>query len=89
MTAPGDVVGQAVTPAQLAALPDGTTVEVTWSGGNGPHRYVLEQRCGVTYAQPPENPHGPLRWYNPLTFVGTEAYHTRVRPVENGDTDGR
>jgi len=27
--------------AEVDVLPEGTEVEVTWSGGNGPHRYTI------------------------------------------------
>lgn len=67
-----------LTPEEVAALGDGTEVVILWSGGNGPARYVVEQRDGTTYAQPLANPHGPYRWYNPIEFVGAERFHTKV-----------
>ena len=36
----------------LAQLPDGTRIVVTWSGGNGPHRYVLRRdQFGALYTE--------------------------------------
>jgi hypothetical protein len=67
-----------LTAEEVAALAEGTPVVVTWSGGNGPHRYVITvDPRGARYAWPPNRkPH--LRWYNPLHFVGQERFHTRV-----------
>jgi len=31
-----------LTQAEVNALPEGTLIEVIWSGGNGPHRYRVE-----------------------------------------------
>lgn len=62
-------------------LPEGTPVTVTWSGGNGPHDYVIVvDRLGYRYAATSDDPEDRLRFYNPLTdtFTGTERYHTRV-----------
>jgi hypothetical protein len=64
-------------------LPEGARVVVIWSGGNGPHEYVIAvDRYGRRYAgSPPRfavDPNDRMRWYNPLTFVGVERYHTRV-----------
>lgn len=67
-----------LTAEELKALADGVEVIITWSGGNGPHHYAIEQAGGTTYAQPLADPHGPLRWYNPISFVGRERFHTRV-----------
>ncbi len=60
-------------------LPDGTRIRVTWCGGNGPHEYVIAvDRHGGRYAARNVDPDDPFRWYNRLTFVGVERYHTRV-----------
>lgn len=39
-----------LTQDELEQLPDGTEIVVTWSGGNGPHRYKLtnNERNGPT-----------------------------------------
>ena len=70
-----------LTQAQVDRLPDGAEVEIVWSGGNGPHRYVIHRD---------ERFDGPLAWTgrdgeHPLmggiTFVGSERYHTQVRLI--------
>jgi hypothetical protein len=65
-------MGDPLTQAEVDALPEGTAVEVVWSGGNGPHRYLLvRDDRGRSYAVGlREDPHGPMRYYNPLDFVG-------------------
>lgn len=35
-----------LTRAEVEALPEGTRVVVTWSGGNGPHVYRITRRLG-------------------------------------------
>lgn len=62
----------------LDALPEGTPITVIWSGGNGPHGYLLHN-CGEygLYAAPVDGNEN-LKHYNPLTFVGTERFLTRV-----------
>lgn len=35
--------GRALTEAEIVALPDGARIVVTWSGGNGPHEYILRR----------------------------------------------
>lgn len=63
----------------VEALPDGTPVMVTWSGGNGPHRYVIAvDKWGRRYAASNTDPDDRMRWYNPLTYVGTARWNTRV-----------
>lgn len=41
-----------LTSDQIAALPVGTEIMVTWSGGNGPHKYTVDRRNSVTLARP-------------------------------------
>jgi hypothetical protein len=55
-----------LTPAQVAALPDGTAVMIKWAGGNGPHRYYLRHWQGrffgaVTMGDAPLSLDGELR----------------------------
>lgn len=71
-----------LTPLEAAQLPEGATVEVTWSGGNGPHQYEV-------HLGPGEQPYaGDVRNDNPLTgleaFVGDRPYHTHVRRIDRG-----
>ena len=71
--------GTPLTEDEVAQLPDGTPVVVIWTGGNGPHPYVIHA-C----SRDPETRYvwdgktEQLRHYNPLRFVGTERYNTRV-----------
>jgi hypothetical protein len=67
-------------------LPEGARVVVIWSGGNGPHEYVIAvDRYGRRYVVSPryaDDPDDRMRWHNPLTFVGVERFHTRAWLVE-------
>jgi hypothetical protein len=67
---------------EVDALAPGTAIEVTWSGGNGPHRYrVHVDKHGQRYAWTGS---GQLT-YNPLVYVGREPFHTHVsRPALHG-----
>lgn len=47
-------MSRALTQAEVDALPDGTRILVTWSGGNGPHEYVVRVIDGRRYAVLPE-----------------------------------
>ena len=40
-----------LTQAEICALPEGTEVWVTWSGGNGPLRYNIARRHEVPFAR--------------------------------------
>lgn len=64
-----------LTQKQVDELPAGVPIWVKWSGGNGPHRYMVYiDSSGRRYAWTGRGP--PT--YNPLTFVGIERMHTRV-----------
>jgi hypothetical protein len=66
-----------LTAEQVQGLPEGTPVVVIWTGGNGPHRYVIAvDHWGRRYVWDGESER--LRYYNELYFVGQEPYHTRV-----------
>ena len=69
-----------LTQAQVDALPEGTEVEVIWSGGNGPHRYLLvrDERGRSYVVALGEDPHGRMRYYNPLDNIGRRPL-TEVR----------
>lgn len=80
-TTPKGVMNEAtpLTEDELLALADGTEIVITWSGGNGPHRGIVFVERGQPYYVPRhEDPHGPLRHYNPITFVGPASPFTRV-----------
>lgn len=71
--------GDPLTADEVAELPDGEPIVVTWTGGNGPHPYVVAvDRYGDRYAALNTNLDDRLRWYNRLSFVGQERFHTRV-----------
>jgi hypothetical protein len=80
------VSGPLLSAQQVADLDHGTEVEITWSGGNGPHRYRVHQSLGDTFAVPlrewDAGESGRLWLYNPITFIGAEQFHTRVRTVD-------
>ena len=61
---------------EVCDLPEGTPITITWSGGNGPHNYVLGMVNGSPYAQNPDKPQ--FDEYNPIRFVGNERCHTHV-----------
>lgn len=79
MTSPGSVL----TAEQIEELPEGTPISVIWSGGNGPHDYLLHHDAFGSYAAP--NPpyedadvQRRMEVYNPLRFIGDKQFHTRV-----------
>lgn len=78
-----------LTPEEVVALTEGTRIIVLWSGGNGPHEYRLIQGAfGMQYACPPahvDKPH--LRERNPLEFIGSERWHTKVWLAGSKPTD--
>jgi hypothetical protein len=39
----------------IATLPVGTELEITWSGGNGPHTYTLSFWYGIPWARTDED----------------------------------
>jgi hypothetical protein len=62
---------------EIETLAEGEPVTVIWSGGNGPAEYVISvDHNGERYVWDGETEN--LRFYNPLTFVGPERFHTRV-----------
>lgn len=72
---------------EVEELPEGTKVVITWSGGNGPHQYVIARhpKTGYTYAALNDDPSDRLRFHNPIDFVGIESFHTHVSVVSDGD----
>lgn len=38
-----------LTQEEVDALPEGAEVIITWSGGNGPHKYIIGKYCGESY----------------------------------------
>lgn len=80
-----------LTQAEVDALPEDTRVRVIWSGGNGPHTYLVRRRAGqpTVYAAV-LNARGRDAWWNrPLTGIGDEHWQTRVtlpHPHIHGET---
>jgi hypothetical protein len=60
---------------EVNLLPIGTKVIVTWTGGNGPHKYKIAEhrKDGPVTNIGIKNGH--------LDFVGKESYHTHVSIV--------
>lgn len=80
------VDGPNLTADEIRSLPEGSEVEIVWSGGNGPHRYVVvHDLVGEPFAMPvrehERDPHGPMRYYNPLTWAIGGHPLTQVRRV--------
>jgi hypothetical protein len=77
---------------QVIELAEGTPVTIIWSGGNGPHDYVITvNKWGVRHAAQPGETNERMRFYNPLTTsglgpVGTSNGHTRVWLRDAGDS---
>jgi len=82
--------GSPLTKAEVAALPEGTPITVIWSGGNGPHDYVIAVNDRGQRHAAAEDASERMRFYNPLTFTGLQRYNNRVwtrdiPPAESGD----
>jgi hypothetical protein len=80
-----DELGDPLTEQEVEQLPQGTEIVIVWSGGNGPHRGRIVF-SDVTPFYVPEHeyergPDGPMWFYNPITFVGDQRFHTRVWAV--------
>lgn len=65
-----------LTQDEVDALPDGSRVEVIWSGGNGPYKYVILHFDGTIYAA--SHTAGTLVGHV-LKFIGKKPFHTRVK----------
>lgn len=53
------------------ALADGTPIVVLWSGGNGPHNYILRWQNGLPYAEwQSSNTPTYMTLGDPMSFVG-------------------
>jgi len=75
-----------LTQEQVDALPDGTEIVVTWSGGNGPWKYTIKRvyfdgeylySVGC-HSYPWERGQGILRVVGDLEFIGDKKPHTLV-----------
>jgi len=67
-----------LTREEVNKLPNGTKVIITWCGGNGPHKYIIQRGSyGGLIAQMP----GATKLYpknHTIDFVGTQSFHTHV-----------
>lgn len=72
--------GEPLTSEQVAELADGTPVTIIWSGGNGPHDYVIGVRSGRRYATSKMPGSDRIDWGSdgPIRFVGQRRPFTRV-----------
>lgn len=43
--------GKLLTQDEVDAIPEGTKVVITWSGGNGPFEYTIEKVRGFAWAK--------------------------------------
>ena len=59
-------------------LPAGTKVMIIWSGGNGPHEYIIHKRRGSQRSFVNEDNPNAGWWDGLIDFVGSEKYHTKV-----------
>lgn len=78
----------ALTEQQIAELPEGTRVVVTWSGGNGPHTYSVHQCRDRTYVwndrYQTDEQRQRAKHYNPLSFIGDGPPFTTVDLAPTG-----
>lgn len=71
-----------LTQKEVDLLPVGTKVIITWSGGNGPHKYTIHKRKGINASFVKKHNPNAGWWDGEIDFVGSERYHTRVKLVE-------
>ena len=71
-----------LTQDEVNNLKEGTKVIIVWSGGNGPHEYIIKKREGITGSFISDN-NLNSGWYDgEIDFVGKESYHTQVKLVK-------
>lgn len=71
-----------LTQRELSDVLVGTTILVTWPGGNGPHEYILgRDEFGREYTEVPYTSVGrdKFKYYNPLHDVGLKRGMTMVQ----------
>lgn len=67
-----------LTMGEVEKLSNGTKVIITWSGGNGPHKYTIQRdKYGTMIAQMLGEKHLYPKNHT-IDFVGKERYHTHV-----------
>jgi hypothetical protein len=74
--------GRPLTPTEVRRLPGGARITVTWSGGNGPHDYVVRWWRGDPYAitedEARRQPPGWVDVVRALDFIGPSQPRTQV-----------
>ena len=66
-----------LTQEEVNNLSIGTKVRIIWSGGNGPHDYVIRTKAGNLSCVDRLNPNAGW-YYGQIDFVGKESFHTQV-----------
>jgi hypothetical protein len=66
-----------LTQQEVDELPDRIEVMILWSGGNGPWRYIISHRQGLTYVLNRRPDHSEYL-SSQVDFVGFERWHTQV-----------
>ena len=66
-----------LTQEEVDALPEGTQVTITWTGGNGPHNYTIGKFDGQAWTTG-EGSDGKLHLGDRIDFVGSEKPFTLV-----------
>src|SRR5690242_5015428 len=81
--------GERLTMDQQQTLPEGARVTITWSGGNGPHRYTVRIYHGVRHADTGRDSHDPRRFatrldseWNVVTEGWLDEQLDGIRPNE-------
>ena len=64
-----------LTQEEVNALPNGTEIVVTWSGGNGPWKYLITKPFGLTMVSTTKT--WPIG-IDVVDFVGDKKPHTLV-----------
>ncbi len=65
-----------LTKEEVKALPSGTDITIIWSGGNGPHDYILLNYAGHQFTIP------RYALSLPLSFLGIKQPFTQVKVKE-------
>lgn len=68
-----------LTQKEVDNLTEGTIVRITWSGGNGPHKYIIGKHYGNSWVR--DSWTGQLRGI--ITFVGETAPFTIVELISD------
>ena len=78
----GVPISDLLSQAEVDALEEGALIDVTWTGGNGPHEYRVGIKHGRRYAML-FGADGHV--VGALDFVGKAGYYTHVRRLLDSD----